>query len=283
MNDAARDGYTLAMGQIRVEGGVPSANLSRAADRIREAAEKGARIVVLPECLDLGWTHPAAREHAKPIPGAYSDVLCQAAATVGIWVAAGLTERLGDCIYNAAVLIASDGALVLKHHKINELTMAHDLYAIGQELRVVQTPLGAIGLAICADNFPDSLDIGHALARMGAQLILSPSAWAVRPEHDNTREPYGDMWRSSYTTLAKAHDLTVVGVSNVGPMLQGPWAGRRCIGCSLAVGPGGEILAAGPYGADAEALVLVPVAPVPRTARGTAIADMLRAKGMQGG
>ena len=83
---------------------------------------------------------------------------------------------------------------------------------------------------------------------MGAQVILSPSAWAVDADHDNARDPYGKLWRDSYTELARLYDVTVIGVSNVGPITGGPWAGRKCIGCSLAVGPGGEVLAEGPYG-----------------------------------
>ncbi len=53
--------------------------------------------------------------------------------------------------------------------------------------------------------------------------------------------------------------MTVVGVSNVGWMTSGVWQGRKCIGCSLAVGPGGVILAEGPYGENAEALLVVQV------------------------
>jgi predicted amidohydrolase len=87
---------------------------------------------------------------------------------------------------------------------------------------------------------------------MGAQLLLSPSAWAVEADHDNSREPYGDLWRQSYRELARLYDLTVIGVSSVGRLAAGPWKGRKVIGCSLAVGPGGEILAEGPYGEDAE-------------------------------
>ena len=37
---------------------------------------------------------------------------------------------------------------------------------------------------MAADNFPDSLVLGHSLARMGAQILLSPSAWAVPADHD---------------------------------------------------------------------------------------------------
>jgi predicted amidohydrolase len=104
---------------------------------------------------------------------------------------------------------------------------------------VTETPLGTIAVNICADNSPDSLMLGHSLGRMGARLLLSPSAWAVEADHDNAKDPYGQMWRESYTALAKQHDMTIVGVSNVGWMTGGPWQGRKCIGCSLAVGPGG--------------------------------------------
>jgi len=120
------------------------------------------------------------------------------------------------------------------------------------------------------------------LARMGAQVILSPSAWAVPADHDNDREPYGQLWRDAYGELCRLYDVTVLGVSNVGPMTGGPWRGRRCIGCSLAMGPGGRVLAQGPYGAAAEALVFVEVRPRPPLARGTDFAAVLQARGYQG-
>ena len=50
----------LALGQMLVEGGEPAANLERAVAMIEEAARRGCQIVVLPECLDVGWTHPSA-------------------------------------------------------------------------------------------------------------------------------------------------------------------------------------------------------------------------------
>jgi predicted amidohydrolase len=49
------------MGQMRVEGGAPDANLDRAVEMIRKAAAARCDVVVLPECLDLGWTWPEAR------------------------------------------------------------------------------------------------------------------------------------------------------------------------------------------------------------------------------
>lgn len=283
----SRTNYRVGMGQILVEGGRPDANLRRAADAIRAAAEQWCRLVVLPECLDLGWTDPSARKLAAHVPGPHFDALAGAARDHRVHVAAGLVERAGDRLYNAAVLIAPTGELLLHHRKINELDIGLDLYSVGDRLGVVETELGTIGLSICADNFGSSLAIAHVLARMGAQLILAPSAWAVVADHDNTNhdntgERYGKRWRDSFTELARLYDVTVVGVSNVGPISGGPWRGRKCIGCSLAVGPGGEILAEAPYGADAETVAVIEVEPRPPVARGTDFAAALEARGYRG-
>jgi len=270
--------YRVGMAQTLVEGGAPGANLRRAADAVRGAAAQGCRLVVLPECLDLGWTDPSARELAAPIPGPHADVLVRAAREAGVFVAAGLVERAGPRLFNAAVLIAPTGDIVLHHRKLNELDIALDLYSIGDRLGVVETELGTLGLAICADNFGSSLAVSHVLARMGAQVIVSPSAWAVDADHDNARDPYGKLWRDSYRELAALYDVTVIGVSNVGPMSGGPWAGRKCIGCSLALGPG--LLVEAPYGA--EALVCIEVTPRAPVARGTGFAAALAARGYRG-
>src|SRR5262245_30934578 len=97
----AGESYRIAMAQISVDGGQPVANLARAVSAIRQAAESGCRLVVLPECLDLGWTHPSARTLAEPIPGSHSDLLARAAREHRIHVAAGLVERTRDRLYNA--------------------------------------------------------------------------------------------------------------------------------------------------------------------------------------
>ena len=240
---------------------------------VRRSGGAGAQIVVLPECLDVGWTHPSARTEARPIPGPTADVLCAAARKARIHVAAGLTERDGERIYNTAVLVGPDGAILLVHRKINVLEIAQDLYAIGDRLGVAHTELGTIGLDICADNFPNSIHLGHALARMGTRLLVSPSAWAVPADHDNTATPYGGDWIPPYTTLARTYAMPVVGVSNVGWITGGPWAGRRCIGCSLAVGGDGRIAARGPYGVDAESLIVVDLALTAPGDAGTRLAE----------
>jgi len=272
----------LAMGQMLVEGGRVDRNIRRAVEMIGDAASQGCQVIVLPECLDVGWTHPQAGRLAEPIPGVPSEELSRAAASVGVYVIGGLTERAGARIYNSGVLIGPDGRLLLVHRKINVLEIAQDLYSTGDRLSVARTELGTIGVNVCADNFPDSLSLGHALARMGAQLLLSPSAWAVPADHDNAQQPYGELWKESYCTLAGLYEMPVVGVSNVGWLGGGPWEGRKCIGCSLAVGCQGQVLAQAPYGPAAECLSVVQLELTPRRATGTAIARMLSRKGYQG-
>jgi predicted amidohydrolase len=274
--------FQLGMAQILVEGGRPPANLARAVDAVRRAAAQKCKLVVLPECLDVGWTDPSAQELAQPIPGPHAERLMQSARDQKMFVAAGLVERAGNRLYNAAILIGPTGDILLHHRKINELDIALDLYAVGDRIGVVETELGILGLNICADNFASSLAIAHVLARMGGQVLLSPSSWAVDADHDNTPEPYGQLWRDSYAEVARLYDLTVVGVSNVGSITGGPWKGRKCIGCSLAMGPGGQILAQGPYGKEAEALVCVEVQPRLPIARGTDLAPALQARGYRG-
>lgn len=272
----------VAMGQMLVVGGRPEENLERARGFIQRAARMSAEIIVLPECLDLGWTHPSARELAQPVPGPHVRVLADAAAQAGIHVAAGVVERDGAMLYNTAVLISPSGEIILKHRKINELSIAFDLYDTGTSLGAVDTPLGRVGLNICADNFSCSLALGHVLGRMCTQILVSPSAWAVPAGHDNAADPYGPFWIQPYSELARLYDMPVVGVSNVGPIEAGVWAGMKCIGASIAVGAGGELITQLPYGEEAEALEVIDVTVLPRAAKGTDLIESLNRKGYGG-
>jgi predicted amidohydrolase len=247
------------MAQMLVVSGALDDNLGRAVAMIEAGGREGCAVVVLPECLDLGWTWPDAQRLAQPIPGPASDRLGAAAASAGVMVVAGLTERDGDRLFNSAVLIGADGSLLAKHRKINELDFARELYSLGTSLHVAQTPLGAIGVNICADNAFSSLALGRAQAAMGAEILLSPCAWAVPPGFDNTARPYGDEWVTAYGALARETGMPVVGVSNVGPVVGGEWDGWACIGSSLAMGADGEVILQAPFSDSRETLLTVDI------------------------
>src|SRR5687767_15335141 len=113
----------LALGQIHVQPGDKKQNIANSIRAIDLSQRlDGADIVLLPEALPLGWTHPSARTQAEPIPdGEWCRALSEAARRNKVWVCAGTVERAGDRIFNSAVLINSDGEVVLTHRKINEL------------------------------------------------------------------------------------------------------------------------------------------------------------------
>lgn len=260
----------LAMAQMQVEGGEKSKNLERAAERIAEAAANGADIVLLPEVMDLGWTHSSAKTQAEPIPGGSAfQVLSAAAKKYGIYVCAGITERDGNHIYNSAVLINRDGELLLKHRKINELDIAHDLYDQGDRINVCETEFGTIGVLICADATAKDYVLTRSMGYLGAGLILMPSSWAVPADHDNAKEPYGAMWKEAFSTVCKEFYLNMAAVSNVGKITDGPWKNWKCIGNSMLVDNGAENISVLPYGIGADTIVYRDVVMERRPARGT--------------
>ncbi|OGG45426.1 MAG: hypothetical protein A3F84_06365 [Candidatus Handelsmanbacteria bacterium RIFCSPLOWO2_12_FULL_64_10] len=270
--------FHLGICQMFVAAGRPAQNRAHAAEMIAEARRLGAGVALLPECCDLGWTDPSAREMAEPVPGgATFRALADAARQNGVCVCAGLVERDGQTVYNSAVLIDREGRLLLLHRKLNELDIGHPFYAQGDRLGVARTEFGVIGVMICADAFARGQTVTRTLGYMGADVILSPCAWAVEADHDNLKAPYGKLWKGSYGPVARGFRMWIAGASNVGPIPAGPWAGRRCIGCSLVVNDRGEPEEMLPYGEDAEVVRVIQITPAPRPARGCAWEDIWNA------
>jgi predicted amidohydrolase len=270
-NEPAKEhSFTLALCQMEVAGGDLSANLAHAEEHIERAARNGAEVILLPEAMDLGWTDPSALTKAGEIPGgrAYS-LLARMARELGVYICSGLTEKAGDRVYNSAVIIGPDGKLLLLHRKINELDIGHPYYALGDRLNVCETGFGTFGLMICADAATGMREIPRTLAYMGADVILSPSSWAVEADHDKLQEPYGGMWRDAYKPVAEDFRVWIASCSNVGWMTGGPWKGWKGIGCSMVIGPGGTEVLNAPYGEDADTILYVDIVPESRPGQGT--------------
>ena len=121
---------------------------------------------------------------------------------------------------------------------------------------------------ICADAFAKDNVISRSLGYMGADIILSPSSWAVRPDHDNAKEPYGGSWDTTYSGVCKDFSLWIASVSNVGQLTAGPWKDWNCIGCSRIVSPKGETVLVGEYGVSADTILYHDIELTPRPARG---------------
>ena len=270
----------LGLGQLLVEGGEPDRNIERAITMIEDAAAQQCDVILLPETMDFAWTHPSALDEAQPIPGKYSNIFCEQAAKHNIWICVGLTEKKGDKNYNTALLINRQGEIILKYSKINLLEVEFPFYEIGQTLNVVDTEFGKIGVNICADNYFDSLPIGHALARMGAQVILSPSSWTVDYSVTEEDDPYEEKWLKPYEVLSTYYGIMVIGTTCVGYIVGGPYEGKKSIGCSLMVGPDG-VMGQGKFNEFAGELVVTEFDVPERKEKGTQIGKMLKDRGVK--
>jgi predicted amidohydrolase len=270
----------LALAQLLLEGTEPERNFERAEKLIARAKSENCDVVLLPETIDFAWTHPDALQQAITIPGEYSNLFCEFAKKYNIWICVGLTEKTDTCNYNSALLIDNNGNIVGKHRKINLLTVEFPYYEVGQKLEVFDTPFGKIGLNICADNYLDSIDIGHTLARMGAQLILAPSSWTVEHSITEAQDPYLDKWIKPLGVIAKAHGIVVASATSVGYIVGGPYEGKKMVGCSLCIGANG-IIAQGAFNEFAGDLAIAEFEMPQRKQKGIEIGASLQQQGFK--
>jgi predicted amidohydrolase len=229
------------MCQITCLDGDRTGNLARIEYAIRDARRQNAELVCLPEMAIYGWVNPQAHGRAHPIPGADADQLCELARGCDVYVCSGLAEKADEALHDAAVLLDPEGRILLKHRKINLLSeLMTPPYAPGRDIDVVETPLGRIGLLICADTHESSL-----LARMAGQhpdLVLVPYGYAAEQD---AWPAHGLVLERVVTHAARTIGAPVVGTNLIGQITHGPWAGRTYAGHSVAANGSGEVVARG--------------------------------------
>ena len=93
----------------------------------------------------------------------------------GLHLVAGLVERERHLIYNTAVLIGPDGALIGKYRKVAlPRTEIEAGITPGAEYPVFNTRFGKVGLMICYDGFFP--EVARQLSNRGAEVIAFPVA-----------------------------------------------------------------------------------------------------------
>lgn len=239
--------------QMRISDSNRSDNLRRAVAWIRKGVkESGIQLAVLPESFDIGWINPRVKKLAEPIPGPTSRRLASLAHELKIYVVAGVTERDGDVVYDSAFLVGPTGEILAKHRKINVLKWPKPKYSGNvyytpgrvEDLNVVETPLGRIGIHICADIFLTNPDATHRLHELGAQIIISPGGWVANPP--STVETNGASWRKRISGKAGENGVYFVGANCVNTVVAGPdWHGLPYVGQSVIAGPDGSLLKVG--------------------------------------
>lgn len=148
---------------------------------IREAARRGADLLLLPECVFPTYglrgadEYKAARNQGMPDHSAAFAAWCDAARANDILVCAGCVEESRDALFNSACLIDRDGQVRGVYRKSFLWGADHDCFRAGDRIEPIDCSLGRIGVMICADaRLPE---IAATLVNRGAQLLLQPTAW----------------------------------------------------------------------------------------------------------
>jgi predicted amidohydrolase len=231
--------FKAAICQIQIIDGDRQGNLVRIENAIAEAKSKNAELVCFPEASILGWLNPEAHSKAHTIPGPDSDLLCELAKKYKIHLCVGLEEKDGENLFNSALLIDDSGQIILKHRQINILHgLMNPPYTPGDDIGVIPTKFGKIGLLVCTDTQRD--DILDSFKTLKPALILVPFGYA---EKEQNWPAHGKELEKIVKNAAERMGTTVIGTNPIGQLTNGPWAGRIYGGQSTAVEKGGRILA----------------------------------------
>ena len=204
-------------------------NLEVAADAVRRAAARGARLITLPEyCVLLDGSGRVMRAHSpsehehRALP-----VFRELARETQSWILVGsLTVKVEDeRMANGSYLVSDTGEVAARYDKIHmfdatlpggKVIRESSAYRPGSTAVLAATPWGPLGMSVCYDlRFPQ---LYRALAQAGAVMLAVPSsfqretgpahwhtllraraienaAWVIAPamcgEHPNGRSTYG--------------------------------------------------------------------------------------------
>jgi len=218
-----------------------SENHRRAAKMLAEAASGGARLAILPEMFNTGFSMDSLRI-AQPPGGPSESFLRDQAKALNLWILASIPESGEPAPRNMALLVSPRGD-VTRYAKIHPFSYAgeHEHYAAGE--RVVTADVEGLRVTpfVCYDlRFPEPF----RLAAPDTDLFAVVANWP-----DERREH----WRTLLRARAIENQAYVAGVNRVGD------GGRlHYAGDSAVLSPLGETLA---EGADEEMVLIADVDP----------------------
>tara|TARA_Y100001934_G_scaffold280353_2_gene386845 strand:- start:478 stop:1371 length:894 start_codon:yes stop_codon:yes gene_type:complete len=236
------------------------ANLDHSLTLIRDAAGKGAELVLLQELHRSLYfcqnEDTAVFDLAETIPGPSTDTLGALAKELGIVIVGSLFEKRATGLYhNTAVVLEKDGSLAGIYRKMHipddpgfyekfYFTPGDADFNDGRSgFSPIETSVGKLGLLVCWDQwYPEA---ARLMALAGADLLLYPTAIGWDPSDDD-----GEKQRqlNAWITIQRAHGIAnglPVLVANRTGFEQSPQddSGIQFWGNSFVCGPQGEFLA----------------------------------------
>ncbi len=214
-------------------------NLSEAGRLVERAADMGARLVVLPEYFPIMGLNEMDKVGVREQPGSgmIQDFLRETAQKHNIWLIGGsmpLAASVPDMVLNTCLVFNGNGEQMARYDKIHlfNLNLGNEQYheartiEAGNQVVVVDSPFGRIGLAICYDlRFPELFR-----AMKNVDIIVLPSAFT---------ETTGKMhWEPLVRARAIENLAYVIAAAQGGYHV----SGRETHGHSMIVDPWGRVL-----------------------------------------
>lgn len=167
-------------------------NLANAALLVEQASSQGAILAVLPEMFVIFGEKASDKDRIKERYGSgkIQDFLSALALKHNIWIVAGTIPIACDVpnkIRAACIVFDNQGHQVARYDKIHlfdvtlseqEVYKESDTTQPGDEVIVIDTPAGKLGLCVCYDmRFPDHI---AKLSAQGAEIIAIPAAFTAK-------------------------------------------------------------------------------------------------------
>lgn len=216
-------------------------NLNRICSYIQEAAENGARLVVLTENMNvITKASLPVSDFAEDESGETYQRISDTAKRLGVYLHGGSwAEKIpGDSrVYNTSFLFSPKGELLAKYRKLHTFDIVlptgkavreSEEVAAGDSIVTVETELGVFGLAICYDlRFPE---LYRLMAERGAQILFNPSNFTL---------PTGkDHWEPLLRARAIENSCYMIAPNQIGRN-----ARLTAFGSSMVIDPWGTVIA----------------------------------------
>jgi predicted amidohydrolase len=148
---------------------------------------RGFDLIVLPELWNVGFfAFDDYKSSSEDLKGETISFLSSKAAEIGSYIFTGsFIERRGDQYFNLCALLDRKGAVLDTYRKMHLFgygSAEGKILTSGDDITVVSTEFGKVGMCICYDlRFPE---LYRKMVDEGAEFIINCAAWPYpRVEH----------------------------------------------------------------------------------------------------